>query len=188
MSKPSCEKGLSQPLFHRNFKRTWCWRQKRRSTKNVQKLTVFLLVFGTWAYVNKKQKRLGKRFKTTSKFIPKIFDFWLKFWSFSASMFEREILRSWGGSWLRFRFPFGHLLGASGRLGPHLGRLGPHFGAKVPTRRQPHHPTKKTRKPGVPKSCKIKGWRHEHVPSGARVKQPIPKKAYLKYGKTLVKR
>ena len=67
-------------------------------------------------------------------------------------MFEREILRSWGGSWLRFRLPFGHLLGASGRLGPHLRRLGPHFGAKVPTRRQPHHPTKKTRKPWVPKS------------------------------------
>ena len=41
-------------------------------------------------------------------------------------MFEREILNSSGGSWLRFRCPFGLLLGASGRLGPHLG-------AKVPT-------------------------------------------------------
>ena len=45
------------------------------------------------------------------------------------------------------------VLGRSwGRLGASWAPLGPHFGAKVPTRRQPHHPTKKTRKPGVPKS------------------------------------
>ena len=47
-----------------------------------------------------------------------------------------------------------------GGLAASLDPLGPHFGAKVPIRRQPHHPTKKTRKPGVPKSWKIKGRRH----------------------------
>ena len=67
-------------------------------------------------------------------------------------MLERGISRSWGRSWPRFWGSWEGLGVVSGRLGPHYGRLGPHFGAKVPTRRQPHHPTKKTRKPRVPKS------------------------------------
>ena len=80
------------------------------------------------------------------------------------------------------------VLGRSwGRLGASWAPLGPHFGAKVLTRRQPHHPTKKTRKPGVPKSWKIKGRRHEHVCSGAQVKQPILKKTSKRCHKTLGK-
>ena len=67
-------------------------------------------------------------------------------------MLERGISRSWGRSWPRFWGSWEGLGVVSGRLGPHYGRLGPHFGAKVPTRRQLHHPTKKTRKPRVPKS------------------------------------
>ena len=67
-------------------------------------------------------------------------------------MLERGISRSWGRSWPRFWGSWEGLGVVSGRLGPHYGRLGPHFGAKVPTRRQPHYPTKKTRKPWVPKS------------------------------------
>ena len=80
------------------------------------------------------------------------------------------------------------VLGRSwGRLGASWAPLGPHFGAKVLTRRQPHHPTKKTRKPGVPKSWKIKGRRLGDAWCGDHVKQPIPKKASQKYCKTLGK-
>ena len=98
-------------------------------------------------------------------------------------MLERKISRSWGRSWPRFSGSWQGLGVVSEHLGPHYGRLGLYFGAKVPTRRQPHHPTKKSRKPEGPKS-KDGGTK---LGSGAQVKQPIPKKASQKYHKTLGK-
>ena len=79
-------------------------------------------------------------------------------------MLERGISRSWERSWPRFWRSWEGRGIVSGRLGTHYGRLGPHFTAKVLTRRQPHHPTKKTRKPRLPKSniggTRAKLWRH----------------------------
>ena len=90
--------------------------------------------------------------KKHEKIIAGIIDFSTKKQEFSASMLERGISRSWGRSWPRFWGSWEGLGVVSGRLGPHYGRLGPHFGAKVPTRTQPHHPTKKLENQGSQKS------------------------------------
>ena len=88
-------------------------------------------------------------------------------------MFEREILRSWGGSWPRFWGSWEGLGVVSGRLGPHYGRLGPHFGAKVPTRRQPHSTSKKIYEKPESQKLGSAAWGRG---CGGVVKHTIPKK------------
>ena len=123
----------------------------------MQKLCVFCALFEYQLMSIKHNDDVKTISKKHEKIIAGIIDFRTKDQVFSASMLERGISRSWGKSWPRFWVSWEGLGVVSGRLGPHYGRLGPHFSAKVLTQRQPHHPTKKTPKPWVPKS-EVGGW------------------------------
>ena len=120
-------------LLPLKFQEILMLKPKRSIFKNYAKTLCFCAFFEYQLMSVKHNDDVTTISKKHKKSLPKssiFLYFWLKFWSFSASMFEREILRSWGGSWPRFWGSWGGLGVVSGRLGPHLGRLGPHFGAK----------------------------------------------------------
>ena len=73
---------------------------------------MFLHVFWIPAWVKKRRKQPDNRFKKTLKITLKFKLFGTKFRSFWGSVFECEILTSWGRSWPRFRPPFWGILAA----------------------------------------------------------------------------
>ena len=73
---------------------------------------MFLFVFWIPAWVKKRRKQPDNRFKKTLKITLKCMPFGTKFQSFWGSVFECEILTSWGRSWPRFRPPFWGILAA----------------------------------------------------------------------------
>ena len=73
---------------------------------------MFLYVFWIPAWVKKRRKQPDNRFKKTLKITLKCMPFGTKFQSFRGSVFECEILTSWGRSWPRFRPPFWGILAA----------------------------------------------------------------------------
>ena len=124
-TKKSCQnqKG-KKAYFHAFTFESWRESDAEAEKADLQKLCkniIFLCIFWICVDVNKEQKQFGNQCRKASNTIAKIIDFSLKFLWFSASMFGRELLKSQGASWLRFRRRFRAKLAVLARLGTVLG-------------------------------------------------------------------